>query len=142
MNSSIKDKIKKPHKRSSVGLISNLTSAYHQVAYKAVNTITTPTVAMLKPLSVSKLTSSKLTLLSVLGAFDINDTRTQIPKQSKNTKPTLSINGNSGQSILNKIEKTAEPRAAAKAPIELALDQNIPIKKITTMPGVKKPVNS
>ena len=70
---------------------------YHQAAYKATSIITTPTVAILNDFSVAKLTSDKLTLLSVCFELDTSDTTTQSAKHNKKTKPTRSMNGNSGQ---------------------------------------------
>ena len=60
----------------------------------------------------------------------------------KNTKPTRSMNGNYGHTILNRNDNTTEPTAAAKAPAAVVFFQNIPSKKITTIQGVKNQVNS
>ena len=39
-------------------------------------------------------------------------------------------------------DRTTEPMAAVRAPASEARFQNRPSMKMTTMPGVKKPVNS
>ena len=59
-----------------------------------------------------------------------------------NTIPTRSIKGKSGQYSRKIIEKTKEPIPATNALLAVAFFQNNPNRKITTIPGVKNPVNS
>ena len=60
----------------------------------------------------------------------------------RNTMPTRSMNGSSGNASLNVIENTAEPSAVSNAATEVVLGQKKPSKKRAQTPGVKKPVNS
>jgi hypothetical protein len=64
------------------------------------------------------------------------------PSDNKNTSPTRFMKGSSGQTNLKSRDSTAEPIAAVIALAVVARFQNIPSTKITTMPGVKNPVNS
>ena len=58
------------------------------------------------------------------------------------TKFMRSKNGNAGQTNLNASDARNDPIAAANAPFGVVRFQNIPSKKITTIPGVKNPVYS
>ena len=120
------------------------TETYHQIAYNAVNITTTPIAEILKLFSVAKLTSSKLTLVSVDEVLvrAIKDTLTISNKHKINTKLIRSIKGKSGHMARKPKENNAEPIAADNAPIDVAFLQNIPTKNITTIPGVNTPVYS
>ena len=52
------------------------------------------------------------------------------------------MKGRSGMPSLKPSDRTAEPMAAVRAAAALVRFQNMPRRKMTTMPGVKKPVNS
>tara|TARA_R110002095_G_scaffold184882_1_gene162098 strand:- start:40 stop:375 length:336 start_codon:yes stop_codon:yes gene_type:complete len=62
--------------------------------------------------------------------------------QSKNTMPTRSRKGISGHNWRITTEKIKDPIPATSALFAVAFFQNNPSIKITTIPGVKKPVNS
>ena len=100
---------------------------------------------MLKEPVVSKFTLSSETTPVPPATYFLRvaiDANTANAMQAKNTTPTLSIKGKEGKAILNNIDNAAEPTAAVIAPAEFIVFQNMPSKKITTIPGVKKPVNS
>ena len=71
-----------------------------------------------------------------------SDTSTASASVIRNTQPMRSMNGSCGSQVLNAYDSSTEPAAAAIAPASLARFQNRPSRKITVMPGVKKPVNS
>jgi hypothetical protein len=111
------------------------------MVYRKIKINITIALAKLNAVVVEKLISFMSTV-ALLWLLLNNEMPAHKAKQIKNTRPTLSINGNSGQNTLSSTEKRAEPIAANKAPSALVRFQNMPSKKITTMPGVKKPVNS
>ena len=104
--------------------------------------ITMPNAAKLNSRLVAKFTSLKSTLSSLVLPSLNNEIMKHENRHITNTRLTRSMKGKSGQNNLSTIEKTAEPIAADNAPSDVVFDQNIPITKITTIPGVKKPVNS
>ena len=90
--------------------------AYQKIAYKAVSVATTPSAAMLKAAEVAKLTPcawecawsrSKLGLLR-------SETITESANASRNTRPTRSMNGSSGQASFSTSDSTNEPIAAGQ----------------------------
>jgi hypothetical protein len=52
------------------------------------------------------------------------------------------MNGSEGQPKYSAPESSTEAMAAAIAPTAVQRSQNMPSRKMTQMPGVKKPVNS
>ena len=52
------------------------------------------------------------------------------------------MKGSDGQANFNTTDRTAEAMAATRAAAAVQRSQNMPSRKITQMPGVKKPVNS
>ncbi len=65
-----------------------------------------------------------------------------IAASKRNTRPIRSINGKAGQSNLNTNESGMVRMATQSAASALILFQNNPKQKMTTTPGVTKPVNS
>jgi len=70
------------------------------------------------------------------------ETSRALTTHNTNTIATRSIKGMSGNNNLPSKEKIAEPIAAVSAPLAVTPGDTIPSKKIATIPGVKKPVNS
>jgi hypothetical protein len=101
----------------------------------------TTTAAALKPVDVAKLTPEG-SIYPGCGWGLAKDQTTAIATHNKKTIPTRSINGSAGNRSFIAKDNTADPTAASRAPVAVVLPQNIPNRKMATMPGVKKPVNS
>ena len=98
---------------------------------------------IMKALSTVSLSLSDLIIvLLISGSGAMYEIAIANTPQRINTIPTRSIKGKSGQYSRKIIEKTKEPIPATNALLAVAFFQNNPNRKITTIPGVKNPVNS
>ena len=83
--------------------------------------ITINIAPILKPRVVLNISFLRVVTLSEVGFFSMKANIQIIKRQIKNTYPILSKNGTLGSKNLNTIENTNVPKAAAKAPLEVAL---------------------
>ena len=101
-----------------------------------------PAAPMLKPADVRKPTPTVWIRFTTAAAGQSNEQTTSSSNASTNTTAMRSMNGSSGHRALIATDRANEPMVAASAPASAARFQNRPSRKITTIPGAKKPVYS